>query len=453
MMSGEEESLAKSNTSALTLTRANETGAFELRSLHASLTKTKESLPMILRKLRDMENVGQLEFRDVDLSHCLPALKDYMRSAECVRNLEINTSCLGGTKGVAEFFSPLYRNSAIQTLRLFGVNQLESCGSALRDLLRRNRSLQVLSLSCNDLNASARCIAQGLQRNKMLREVNFDCCNLDDGSFQEILGAIASAHCGVKELLTNDNPLTIVSLLQALEATKGEHATLEAIYFGYSDKVFTEDKDVWEPVVRYIEKENPSTTRLRDFSLEGCDIPEKSSRELIKALETNTFLKFFAMDTENESTLLQLLETVPKIKTLTQLVISNYFKGSLMDNFEELLVNAISKNESLYRFEFLNHEEEEPLSEETERKIKFYTARNRLEPLLAAPEKSVSRGLWPSVVEHLSGDQVGPSAIFYCLRKKIDLLPQRVSRKRRQRSEAWVADESIRRSCTRIDSL
>eukprot|EP00977_Amphora_coffeiformis_P002381 scaffold448_cov156-Amphora_coffeaeformis.AAC.10 len=436
------------------LTKANGKGTFDLRSSRASFNDANESLTNILRKLRDI-GCATLEFREMDLSNCVPALKEYMRSTECVKKLEINTSRLGGARGIGDFFSSLHRNMTIQTLSLFGVDELESSGSALRDLLRRNRSLQNLSFSCNDLNTCAPSIAQGLQQNKMLHTISFDGCDLRDNNFQEIIHAISSDRCGVQEVLTNDNPLTIVSLSQALDATKGKNASLRAIYFGFSSKVFTEDSGEWKTVARFVEEENRSTTRLRDFSLEGCDVPDDACRSLIKALETNTFLNFFAIDIENAPSLVQLLETLPKMKSLQQLVISNYAKLSSLHNFEEQFVDAISKNKTLYRFKFESFMDAEPLSDEAQRKIQFHVLRNRLEPLHTAPEKVFRQSMWPFVLESLSGFDAGPSAIYYSLSKKIDLLPQRVNRKRGREScqIQEVVEESIRRRCTRIDYL
>ena len=411
-----------------------------------------KSATTLLRELRDIR-CANVELQQLDFSNCMPTLKEYIRSMECLTNLAITTSSFGGTEGIGEFFVSLYRNMTIETLLLFGIDELESSGSALRDLIRRNKSMQNLSFSCNDLNACSRFIAQGLQQNKTLRNITFDGCNLHDTNFQEIVSAISSDRCGVQELLTNDNPLTILSLLQSLDVTKGKNATLRSLYFGFSNKVFTEDSGEWDKVVRFVEGENRTTTNLRDFSLEGCDIPHDACQSLIKALEKNTFLNFFAIDIESESSLLQLLETLPKIKSLSQLVISNYAIVSSLNNFEAELVNVIDKNKSLYRFKFESFIDAEPLSDKAQRKIQFCLCRNRLDSFFLAPGTMFRNRMWPFVFRDLYEFDAGPSAVYYVLRKKIDIVPQRVAKRRGQRNHDMFVDESIRRRCSRFEYL
>ena len=441
------------------------------------------NLPRTLRTLRDDFEVKCLTLSELDHSNGIPAIKNYVCSNMSLEYLEFSDSNLGETAKIDELFKSLCRNTTIRRLKFHNVRFEESNERALRDLIRRNRSIDELMFTHVNLTSPwlHGCIANGLQRNSNLRALEIHNCSLNEDAIAGIVGAISSKDCTVRKLSLDFACLSAASVRMVLEATKKPGAVLESLEFTHSP-LEHEYRDSSSPklqsLISFLEEESYETTRLRDLYIRARyyrfdpESPVARLDELLRILESNNFLHSLDIGTNNSEIMnvSQLTKSLPKFTTLKCLKITalRFFSTNHKDSEDEdsenqvvptlfmisseneggALVEATNNNTSLFQFELRDVSGACP-NRRSIQKIRFYTHRNRINALNEASPELMPPSLWPLLLhkaaQNITNDdedevRVGLSIICYALQKKLDLLPRHVSGKRRQPNEA-VADE------------
>ena len=100
-----------------------------------------------------------------------------------------------------------------------------------------------------------------------------------------------------------------------------------------------------------------------------------------------------------------------------------------------IIADAFRTNTSICFFTFEKNGDQESFDTNgTLRKVEFYTKRNRINTLAALTDDVVWKQLSSRLLHKVgqSQDEVGPSLVYYTLRKDLDMVPPRASRKRPQ---------------------
>ncbi len=130
-----------------------------------------------------------------------------LRNSSIVRKLDLWGNSIGGP-GLQSIADALITNSSLVELELewCSVEVTEENGPVLREMLRRNGTLEILNLSFNEKvsDTGAFFIAQGLEQNSSLRELNLQCCRISDKGV-ESLGEALVENNSLKKLRLGAN--------------------------------------------------------------------------------------------------------------------------------------------------------------------------------------------------------------------------------------------------------
>lgn len=398
------------------------------------LRQTKAaSTQQVLRQIRDL-HLTTLTFKDISLSAaCMDALKLYVQD-----NATLETLILGGhglhAAAATTFIQSLYRNTTLQNLVFYGqADAWQQCHTALKDLVRRNKSLKILFFSRIPMQ-SITFLADGLARNGTLQALSLDRCALTEEMFQGIVRGVCAPSCRVSLLFVQRNPgLGLASLQCALQATLWQNINkLAGLAFpGCPDILST--RAAWEHLVQFLQQQSRTTTRLRSLDIPHCTMSDVGRVAILRALQGNDFLESIALDVPTEAVLEQLTLNLPQYKALKSLRIGTAFAG--IQAHISTLIQAIEQNTSLFHFIPCK---ELKLSPKEKQKIDFYTRRNRLEAI----EQPMARFIWLARCNKNAastrgggchGSAVPLSLVYHTLRTKLDLVPQPTASRKRTR--------------------
>jgi Ran GTPase-activating protein (RanGAP) involved in mRNA processing and transport len=353
-------------------------------------------------------------------------LKAMLRHNTVLEDLNLAGAALLST-GLAELTSALYRNTNIQGLDLSHIILDEvSVANALRELLRRNKTITRLSVAMSDFGRSVavvRCITDGLRSNTTLQVLDLSFCRLDD----ECLGILAQSLGHQKRSLVNLNlsnnyitPNGIGALIDnATAALSGvTHLGL------HGNPVVDEGASLLADSLRL--QTLPSLKCLR---LDACAIEDDGFATLVSALEQNESLEIVSLEDNYFCTpgLLALAASLPNIKGLREINLP-WRAGDDLSVMPELL-EGFRKNTSLHE---VSIEGCEP--GEWSKDLSFILYRNKFSRLIRDSDTDNHRslGLWSHALASVT---TRPDVLFHVLTSKPGLVrakPGKEAKKRKR---------------------
>jgi Ran GTPase-activating protein (RanGAP) involved in mRNA processing and transport len=363
----------------------------------------------------------------VPLSHDnAQQLKAMLRRNTVLQDLDLTGDALGST-GFAEIASVLYRNTSIQGLDISknGLHDLASA-SALRELLRRNKTITRLCMDKNAFGsnvAAVRCIADGFRSNTTLQELNLSACKLDDHGLSILAESLGQQKRGLVDLSLSTNQITC-SGLRAL--VNNATAALSAVtHLNLSNNsLLDEGASFLAETLRL--QTLPSLTHLR---LIECRISDDGLVALMSALEESETLEF--LDLEDNAFSVQgyvaLASSLPNIKGLRQIDFSWTASDS---SVMSAMLEGFRENTSLHEVNIVGGVHDKDWWQQ----VSFFLDRNKFSRLLrdSDTDDRASLGLWSRALGSVA---TRPDVLFHVLTSKAGLIratPGEDSKKRKR---------------------
>jgi hypothetical protein len=343
--------------------------------------------------------------------------------------LALTFSTLGSAE-LAELAPALCHNTSIKVLDLSGndFNDME-CAGLLRDIIRCNKTIITLDLSCNHFGrivGAVECIADGLGSNSTVLKINLSNCGLGDGGLSILAQNVGSRNTTLQKLTLANNSITSVGVCVLLETmvhrSKGiTNLNLQRNPIGNKGAVLLARS--------LINNALPNLTRL---SLSSCGIRDDGFIALVSALEQNTSLLHLDWGYQHggsfsERAFLALAESLPNIKVLQQL---SFDWCDSLGSTMLLLLAGLRKNTSLFCFHakgcalysvFPTPEEAARCAGGWMQEIEGLGYRNRCLTLMRASKETLPPlGVWPRALARVA---TYPDSMFKVLRSKPSLVP------------------------------
>jgi Ran GTPase-activating protein (RanGAP) involved in mRNA processing and transport len=389
----------------------------------------------VLRELGRNTTITNLVIRNSVLGHeNVQQIKAIVRENKALQHLNLRGNQLRNA-GLAEIAPALYRNTSIKSLDL-AYNDLGDIKSAnaLRDLIRRNKTITSLCLADNYIGrnaAAARGIFEGVRSNTALQKLDLKSCGLDDRNVLVLANALAIGNASVLELNLDNNFISAVGVralvFDNVEAVK----TLTKLCLRLGP-IRSEGAIILADALGCNAMPN-----LDKLHLDWCLIEDDGLVALVSALEQNTTLQILSLEGNyfSERGFMALAESLPNIKRLQQITIQRLQQNTIQANagFEStlpLLLEGFRKNTSLVKVDIERCEHQEFYKE-----IEFLGYRNRFNALLKIChplDSSPPLGIWSRALAKVATE---PSVLFHVLRNNPKLVGSAGDSKKRKRND------------------
>jgi Ran GTPase-activating protein (RanGAP) involved in mRNA processing and transport len=202
-----------------------------------------------------------------------------------------------GSAGLAEIVPALYRNTSIQRFDISdnGLDDL-AAATALRQLLRRNRTITTLNIHSNIFGrnvTAVSCIAHGFSDNTTLQELDLSSCELDDQGLSILAESLGQHKRSLVNLNLSANLITCSGLRALVNNATAALSTVTNLDLSLNP-VLDEGAIFLAETSRL--QTLPSPTHL---SLVKCRISDDGIVVLMSALEENQTLEY--LDFENNA--------------------------------------------------------------------------------------------------------------------------------------------------------
>jgi Ran GTPase-activating protein (RanGAP) involved in mRNA processing and transport len=383
----------------------------------------------VLRELGRNTTVTNLAIRDSVLSReSVQLLKAVLRQNSVLQHLILQHSRLSSA-GLADITPVLYRNTSIKTLDLSnnGLDDIESA-NLLRELLRRNKTITSLCIGINAFGgnaAAARSIFEGLRSNTALQQLDLTYCKLGDQGVSVLANALAIRNASTLELHLGWNGITSVGVRALVDDNVEAVKTITKLNLT-GNYLNCEGATVLADTLG-----RNAMPNLKELNLGCCRIDDDGIVALISALEQNTSLQIFNLQSNRfgERGFMALAKSLPSMKGLQQInLVAN---GSFLSTLP-LLLEGFRKNTSVLEVQ-LDIAGCEPGIWSQELKILSY--RNRFTPLLKASDPtcaSLRFGIWSRALAKVATE---PDVLFHVLRNKPKLVGSAGGSKKRKRND------------------
>jgi Leucine-rich repeat (LRR) protein len=273
-------------------------------------------------------------------------LKSMFCRNKALESLDLTSSALGSV-GLTEIAPVLYRNTSIKSLDLTnnGLHDIESA-SALRELIRRNKTITSLCIARNVFGHNAAAvlsITDGVRSNTILQQVDPSRCGLNDQGILLLANALGSRNASLPELNLGANAITSVGVRALVDDNVEAVKTLTKLCLS-GDFVKCEGATILADALG--RSAMPSLKRL---DLGGCRIDDIGFVALVSATDQNTSLQILNLQGHQyvEQGFMVLAESLPKIKGLQQI---NFTANmGLQSTAVALLLEGFRKNTSLVK--------------------------------------------------------------------------------------------------------
>jgi hypothetical protein len=341
-------------------------------------------------------------------------LKAMLRRNTVLQDLDLSGYALGSA-GLAEIASALYRNTSIQGLDI-SENGLDdpAAATALRELLRRNKTITRLSMDHNIFGSNdiiVRIIAEGFRNNTTLQVLDLSFCDLNDQGLSILAAGLGQQKRGLLKLNLSANPIEC-SGLQAL--VNNATAALSTVTHLNLAKTSIHDEGATFLAETLRHQTLPS---LKCLQLANCrGISHDGLVTLVSALEDNETLEtvnlieviFIAQD------YLALASSLPNMKGLRQI---DFSLSTTDPSVMSALLEGFRKNTSLHD---VNIVEDEP-GKDWLRELSFFLYRNKFGRLLqdSDTDDRASLGIWSRALGSVA---TRPDVLFHVLTSKAGLI-------------------------------
>jgi Leucine-rich repeat (LRR) protein len=353
-------------------------------------------------------------------------LKAMLRRNTVLQDLNLTGDALGGS-GFAEVASALYRNTSVQRLDVSG-NVLDdlAAANALRELLRRNKTITGLCIDNNDFGSNVavmRCIADGFRTNKTLQVLDLSCCELDDQGLSILAESLGQQKRGLVKLSLCENQITCTGLRALVDNATAALSNVTHLDLS-ANPVLDEGATFLAEALRL-----QTLPSLNYLHLMDCHISDDGLAALMSALEENETLEFLDLkgNTFSVQGYLALASSLPNIKGLRQID----FSWTTADpSVMSAMLEGFRKNTSLYDVNIKGGEHGKGWCQE----LTFLLYRNQFSRLLqdADTDDRASLGLWPRALGCVA---MFPDVLFHVLTSKAGLIratPGEDSKKRKR---------------------
>jgi Ran GTPase-activating protein (RanGAP) involved in mRNA processing and transport len=381
----------------------------------------------VLRELGRNTTVTKLAIRDSALSHEIAQqLNSMLRRNTALQHLDLDSSALGNA-GLAEIAPALHRNTSIKSLDLSnnGLDDIESA-NALRELIRRNKSITSLCIAFNSFGrnaAAARSILESVRSNTALQQLDLPGCGLGDQTISLLANALVTRTASMLQIGLALNRITWVGVRALVDDNVEAVKALPKLCL-WHNPIRSEGATILADALR-----RNTMPSLKHLDLRSCDIDDDGFVAMVSALEQNTSLQILNLkgnDFDNRG-FIALAESLPNIKGLQQIHFSA--NGSFQSTMP-LLLEGFRKNTSLVHVKIDACEHREWLQE-----LKFFCHRNRFTPLLKAsdPLDAFPRlGIWSRALAKVAAE---PDVLFHVLINKPNLVGSAGGSKKRKRDD------------------
>ena len=174
--------------------------------------------------LKHNHSLLKLNLRNCDISEKGgKAIGDALMVNRSLQVLDLHGNPISA--GVVHIAESLKHNHSLQEINLSNCNISEKGGKAIGDALMVNRSLQVLDLQGNPISAGVVHIAESLNCNHSLREINLSDCRISEEGGKAI-GDALMVNRSLQVLDLHDNPIS-TGMVHIAESLKHNHSLLE----------------------------------------------------------------------------------------------------------------------------------------------------------------------------------------------------------------------------------
>ncbi|KAM9963505.1 hypothetical protein ACTFIW_006736 [Dictyostelium discoideum] len=187
-----------------------------------------------------------------------------------------------GKKALKSFLNILARNQDLTELDLSSSQLCESNGTYLADFIKRNNSIQTLSISNNDFYEKAVDIAESLQYNKSITSFNLShtkCSNL----IGRVLAKSLCINHTLKKLILSHTKISCAGIVEFAQGLKENKIQLESLNL--------DDTDLQDKGATEIGEAIRSNTHLTHLYLNSNSILSSGAKSIGKALKNNSTLK------------------------------------------------------------------------------------------------------------------------------------------------------------------
>jgi Ran GTPase-activating protein (RanGAP) involved in mRNA processing and transport len=352
-------------------------------------------------------------------------LKAMLRRNTVLQDLDLTGDAFGSA-GLAEVASALYRNTSIQglSLSLNGLDDL-AAANALRELLRRNKTITRLKLEGNAFGrnvAAVRCIADGFRTNKTLQELDLSFCGLDDQGISILAEGLGQQKRGLVKLSLFANQITCTGLRALVDNATAALSTVTDLDLS-TIRLFDEGATLLAETLRL--QTLPSLKRLCLFD---CHISGDGLVTLMSALEETETLLYLDLEDNDFGVpgYLALASSLPNIKGLQQI---DFHLTTSDPSVVSGLLEGFRENTSLHEVNILGGE-----NVTWSQELSFLLYRNKFSRLIqdSDTDDRASLGLWPRALGCVA---MFPDVLFHVLTSKADLIratPGEDSKKRKR---------------------
>jgi Ran GTPase-activating protein (RanGAP) involved in mRNA processing and transport len=223
-------------------------------------------------------------------------LKFMLRRNAALESLDLTSSALGSA-GLAEIAPVLYRNTSIKSLDLTnnGLHNIESA-SALRELIRRNKTITSLSIAHNALGrnaAAAGSILDGVRSNTTLQQLDLQYCRLDDQGISILANALAIRNAGLLKLDLGNNEITSMGVHALVDGSMEAVQTLTKFCLKFNH-IRSEGATI---LADTLGRNGMPSLKLLDLGC--CGIDDDGFVALVSALEQNASLQILDLNYNN----------------------------------------------------------------------------------------------------------------------------------------------------------
>jgi hypothetical protein len=329
-------------------------------------------------------------------------------------NMDVNGNTLGSA-GLAEIASALYRNTSIQGLNI-SENGLDdpAAAIALRELLRRNKTITRLSMDHNTFGSNdivVRIIAEGFRNNTTLQVLDLSFCDLNDQGLSILAEGLGQQKRGLLNLNLSTNQITCSGLRALVDNATAALSTVTHLNL--------RDNLILDEGVSFLAEalRRQTLPSLKSLQLADCrGISDDGLVTLVSALEQNETLETINLIEGSFSAqgYLALASSLPNIKGLRQI---DFSLSTTDPSVMSALLEGFRKNTSLHD---VNIVEDEP-GKDWLRELSFFLYRNKFGRLLqdSDTDDRASLGIWSRALGSVA---TRPDVLFHVLTSKAGLI-------------------------------
>ena len=383
-----------------------------------------ERIRPILQAIQQNMSIRVVEFQWTHFT--AQDLCSFLDNADHVEELTLKgCTSTGGAQGARDIPAALQRNTNIQTLKLWGLDDFldpfleglvlntsvkilalsgflsEAAHNLLRDLVESTRSIQHLELMNTDLRQP---VARGIINTSSITDITFSACNFRYGGSIRLLNEIIKRKQNLRSLVIKDcdfDPAPLAQFLQVLSlALRHRNSPLRC--FGF---------------------------KTNDFH----NLPNESFSIMCEAVAKSKLQSFSIGSVNDRGHCTALAHAIPSMKIREIVIQFGFFGPNEMDRMKQRLCEAVKNNYTLQSVKCQMVPLYGGLEAWNDETFQFYLKRNsRLAQWVENPA-TVPKHLWKEATTLAT--KAGPDTLFRLLRKIGPAVLPEGSRKRKRCDE------------------